>query len=142
MGRQFILLCTGQLGPSYANTSLWGVGDKGRPGERLWLGDYERNNGKGGAALLPDLNKGQYRRSGSAGAVWGTWQWNGRGQSAQFGITTRDMRGSSMWGDVFGEVVEGMNCLAAAIQHKDITEVCGKLWPGVERIVPLLNVLE
>lgn len=123
MGRQFVLLCTGQRGPSYANTRLWGVGSKGLPGERLWLGDYERSDGSGGAALLPNLNRGQYRKSGRAGALWGTWQWNGSARGAQFGITTRDKQDGGVWSDVFGEVVEGMDCLAAAIQHSDITEV-------------------
>lgn len=122
MARQFVLLCSGERGPSYANTRLWGVGDKGLPGERLWFGDYENNDGTGGAALLPNLSKGKYQKSASAGALWGTWQWGGRTRGAQFGITTRDRVGG-VWSDVFGEVVEGMNCLRAAINHSDITEV-------------------
>ena len=49
--RHFFYLCSGELGPSYANTCLLEVESRGQPGERVWGGDYQANNGTGGAAL-------------------------------------------------------------------------------------------
>ncbi|XP_045114393.1 LOW QUALITY PROTEIN: probable peptidyl-prolyl cis-trans isomerase ARB_01071 [Portunus trituberculatus] len=135
-GRQFVLLCSGQRGACYANTSLFMVWGEGLPGERVEGGDYETNDGEGGAALLPRLHQGDYWRSGKAGAVW--WPWgcvDARG--AQFGITTRDCRprGGGVDDDddddVFGEVVRGLEVVQEAAQHRPITEVtvvqCGVL---------------
>lgn len=122
MGRQFLLLCTGQLGPSYARSTCEGVWAKGKPGERLYFGNYKSSDGKDGAALLPNLAKGYYKKSGHAGTLFGTWQWNGNTRGAYFGILTRN-RQDGKWSDVFGEVAEGMDCLAAAIKHCDVTEV-------------------
>ncbi|XP_069192243.1 uncharacterized protein [Procambarus clarkii] len=68
LARQFVLLCTGQRGHTYRNTKLLWVGGKGQPGEWVKGGDYESNDGAGGAPLLPDL-QGQYRGSRRAGAV-------------------------------------------------------------------------
>ncbi|XP_069164189.1 uncharacterized protein [Procambarus clarkii] len=57
-----------QRGHTYRNTKLLWVVDKGQPGERVRGGDYESNDGEGGAPLLPDLQE-QYRESDRAGAV-------------------------------------------------------------------------
>ncbi|KAK8729319.1 hypothetical protein OTU49_008761 [Cherax quadricarinatus] len=58
--RQFFFLCSGERGPSYANTNLFEVESRGQPGERVWGGDYENNDGSGGSALpgliMGDLN--------------------------------------------------------------------------------------
>uniref|UniRef100_A0A0P4WJX0 PPIase cyclophilin-type domain-containing protein n=1 Tax=Scylla olivacea TaxID=85551 RepID=A0A0P4WJX0_SCYOL len=130
-GQQFLLLCTGQQGPSYANTRLFKLVKEGRPGERVWGGDYEYNNGMGGAALLPDLDKGEYGKSTKAGGLW--WWW-GRGpaRGAQFTITINDCP-KGVERPVFGEVVEGLDSVEAAARHRPITEVtvveCGVvLW--------------
>jgi len=129
-GRQFILLCTGQRGPCYANTTMWRVGLKGLPGESVCGGDYENNNGSGGGALLPEFDKGRYRVSDKAGAVCG-WSSNPV-NGAVFGIITRDCH-RVCWHGVFGEVMEGVEVLQEAVQHRDIKEVtvvdCGVvLW--------------
>ncbi|XP_069193347.1 peptidyl-prolyl cis-trans isomerase-like [Procambarus clarkii] len=129
--RQFLLLCTGQRGHTYRNTKLFQVVDKGRPGERVRGGDYESNDGVGGAPLLPDL-QGQYRESGQAGAVLA---WGGlRGpRCAQFAIATRDRQVGDRWSCVFGDVVSGLDVVRAAVNHSDITEVtvvdCGVVLP-------------
>lgn len=122
MGRQFLLLCTGQRGLSYSNTRLWKVKNKGKPGECICGGDYERNDGTGGAALIPDLEEGEYWRSGRAGAVW---RWTNRGSSrgALFGIVTRDRQDGRVMGGVFGEVVRGVDVVATAAQHVDMAAV-------------------
>ncbi|XP_050706384.1 uncharacterized protein LOC126991736 [Eriocheir sinensis] len=115
-GRQFLLLCTGQRGPSYRGTSLYWVWWKGEPGEWVCGGDYESNDGKGECVLLPGLEEGEERRQCRAGDVW----WEGR--QGVFGITTRDYQG--VWRCCFfGEVVEGLHVVAEAAQHSDMKEV-------------------
>lgn len=122
LGRQFIMLCTGQKGPCYINTRLWRVWNKEKPGECVWGGDYERNDGTGGAALVPDLGIGKYWRSHRVGSVWGRVCSN-PAQGAQFGILTRDRLDGDVFGDVFGEVTRGLNVVTAAALHTDIREV-------------------
>ncbi|XP_069180688.1 peptidyl-prolyl cis-trans isomerase-like [Procambarus clarkii] len=132
LARQFVLLCTGQRGHTFRNTKLLEVLDKGQPGERVVGGDYESNDGKGGASLLPDL-QGQYRQSGQAGAVWCGYWWLGGPTSAQFAIATRDRQDGHQWSCVFGDVVSGLDVVRAAVNHSDITEVtvvdCGVVLP-------------
>ncbi|XP_069177532.1 peptidyl-prolyl cis-trans isomerase G-like [Procambarus clarkii] len=138
LARQFVLLCTGQRGHTYRNTKLLQVWNKGQPGEWVAGGDYESNDGKGGASLLPDL-QGQYRESGRAGAVvsragtvWSLWG-PGSPSSAQFAITTRDRQGGHHWSCVFGDVVSGLDVVRAAVNHSNIREVtvvdCGVVLP-------------
>ncbi|XP_069180694.1 peptidyl-prolyl cis-trans isomerase-like [Procambarus clarkii] len=131
LARQFVLLCTAQRGHTFRNTKLLGVGDKGLPGEWVRGGDYERNDGEGGASLLPDL-RGQYRQSHQAGAVASWWPPGGP-KSAQFAIITRDHQGGGPWSYVFGDVVSGLDVVRAAVNHSDITEVtvvdCGVVLP-------------
>ncbi|XP_069158971.1 peptidyl-prolyl cis-trans isomerase-like [Procambarus clarkii] len=131
LARQFVLLCTGQRGHTYRNTKLLEVWHKGKPGEWVRGGDYERNDGEGGAPLLPHL-QGQYRESGRAGAVFSLYRpWGPR--SAQFVIITRDCQDGGQFTDVFGDVVSGLDVVRAAVNHSDITEVtvvdCGVVLP-------------
>ncbi|XP_069190423.1 uncharacterized protein [Procambarus clarkii] len=131
LARQFVLLCTGQRGPTYHNTKLLQVGNKGQPGEWVVGGDYQSNDGMGGARLLPNL-KGQYRESARAGAVWALGGAGGP-RCAQFGITTRDRQVGYRLHGVFGDVVSGLDVVRAAVNHSDITEVnvvdCGVVLP-------------
>ncbi|XP_069193463.1 E3 ubiquitin-protein ligase TRIM32-like [Procambarus clarkii] len=131
LARQFVLLCTGQWGHTYRNTKLLWVCYKGEPGEWVKGGDYESNDGKGGAPMLPDL-QGRYRRSGQAGAVRALGGPRGP-RCAQFIITTRDLQGGGQWSRVFGDVVSGLDVVRAAVNHSDITEVtvvdCGVVLP-------------
>ncbi|KAK8741144.1 hypothetical protein OTU49_002520 [Cherax quadricarinatus] len=120
LARQFVLMCTGQQGPTYANTKLVSVGYKSRPGEYVAGGDYQYNDGRGGTPLLFDL-LGEYRRSGSAGAVWSPRQLGDL--STQFCIITRDRTDGHQWGDVFGEVENGLDVLKAAVKLRNINEV-------------------
>ena len=129
-GRQFILLCTGQRGASYANTKMFTAGDDG-----CWRGveggDYEHNDGEGGAALLPHLDSVQYQSSIQAGSVCG-WS-SDLSKGAQFIIITKVMESFTHYS--FGKVVDGLEVVAAAYKHRPITEVtvvdCGVvLWSG------------
>ncbi|XP_068226641.1 uncharacterized protein [Palaemon carinicauda] len=36
----FLHMCAGDLGPSYANSSIFGIGNQGEPGENVGFGDY------------------------------------------------------------------------------------------------------
>ncbi|XP_069161681.1 peptidyl-prolyl cis-trans isomerase-like isoform X1 [Procambarus clarkii] len=131
LARQFVLLCTGQRGHTYRNTKLLRVGNKGEPGEWVKGGDYESNDGEGGAPLLPDL-QGQYQGSGQAGVVC-AMSGPGGPRCAQFGIATRDRQGGSRWSGVFGDVVSGLDVVRAAVNHSNIREVtvvdCGVMLP-------------
>lgn len=120
--RQFVLLCTGQWGPSYVGTKFWAVEDKGRTVERVKGGDYESNNGNGGAALLPGPDEGEYQSSVRAGSVWGCGG-NDPARSAQFAISTKERTDRCQWSGVFGEVVHGLDVIAAAARHHNIREV-------------------
>ncbi|XP_050717847.1 uncharacterized protein LOC126999354 [Eriocheir sinensis] len=122
-GRQFILLCTGQRGPSYVNTRFFYVVKKGEAGEFVLGGDYESNDGKGTCVLLPGLSEGEYRKLVLAGAVCGLARIDPtQGECGLFGIRTRDHEGFFVSG-VFGVVVDGLHVVAEAAQHRDITEV-------------------
>ncbi|XP_069192277.1 uncharacterized protein [Procambarus clarkii] len=131
LARQFVLLCTGQRGHTYRNTKLLWLGFRGNPGQCVEGGDYESNNGWGGAPLLPDL-MGQYRESGQAGAVWARYGLGGP-QSAQFGITTWEHEDGRCRLNVFGDVVSGLDVVKAAVNHRHIKEVtvvdCGVVLP-------------
>ncbi|XP_050717822.1 uncharacterized protein LOC126999340 [Eriocheir sinensis] len=123
-GRQFLLLCTGQRGPSYVNTRLHGVVGKGEAGECVLGGDYESNNGRGSSVLLPGLDEGTYRWSGRAGDVFGQeWIYPTRDECGHFGINTRDDQDGVGAPLVFGEVVDGLHVVAEAAQHREIKEV-------------------
>ncbi|KAG0702768.1 NK-tumor recognition protein [Chionoecetes opilio] len=120
--RQFLLLCTGQRGPCYNGTKLFEV-VRGPPGECVWGGDYERNNGRGGAALEPYLDVHVpclYRESRMAGDVLG---WGGDlTKGAQFFIITKDkLEVSGLY--VIGKVEGGLEVVAEAARHYPITEV-------------------
>lgn len=131
-GRQFLLMCTGERGPCYANTKLWKVLDKFGPWECVCGGDYEHNNGTGGAALLPDLTEGEYLRTCRAGAVWWCWG-DDPGRGTMFAISTKQRRSGVTVPSAFGEVVSGIEVVLAAAQQDPITNVsvvdCGVvLW--------------
>ncbi|XP_063855614.1 uncharacterized protein LOC135097614 isoform X3 [Scylla paramamosain] len=122
-GRQFMLLCSGQRGACYANTRLFEVMDEGQPGECVVGGDYQTGDGRGGAALLPHLDQGEYWLSGKAGAVW-WWPWrDDPACGAQFSIIARDRQRGSIWCGVFGQVVRGLEVVQEAARHRPITEV-------------------
>ncbi|XP_050721261.1 uncharacterized protein LOC127001124 isoform X6 [Eriocheir sinensis] len=124
-GRQIMMMCTGQRGPSYLNTRLNKVEDKGKPGEWVMVGDLKRlQDGKGASVLPPDLDEGEYWKSGRAGAVHGlVWKDSTLGVCGAFGICTRDCLGGEEPNLVFGEVVDGLHVVAEAAQHSSIMEV-------------------
>lgn len=124
---QFMLLCTGRNGPSYAYTQLLEVYRECEPGERVSGGNYD---GEGGAAIIRGLPwGGVYSRPASAGIVFG---WEDDSIGGRFGILTRGNIG--LYNGVFGKVVSGLDVLRSAVDLADITRVtvvdCGVVVPS------------
>ncbi|XP_069181899.1 uncharacterized protein [Procambarus clarkii] len=124
LSRQFVFLCTGQRGHTYLNTKLLKVVGKGEVGEYVYGGDYESNDGKGGAPLLPNIEGAEckYWESYKAGTVWPACNPQGA-RSTQFAITTIDNNEWEMYSDIFGKVVSGLDVVREAVSHSKITEV-------------------
>ncbi|KAG7164693.1 uncharacterized protein LOC121871292 [Homarus americanus] len=115
LGQQFVLLCTGELGPTYKSTRFIEVIN-----ECVYGGDYEYNDGTGGAALQTTVTKSEeYQRPGS-GAVVGRWKDDAR--RAQFGITIREWS-ANMYEVVIGRVESGLALVAAAVRFHTLQEV-------------------
>ncbi|KAK8384296.1 hypothetical protein O3P69_009221 [Scylla paramamosain] len=114
MARQFLMLCSGQLGPSYAGTSLLVMYS-----QRLWWdyvvgGDYDFNDGSGGAALLRYLDTNDSEPI-VPGSVWGRYVSENR-RAAQFAISVVSKDRNE---DIFGNVDEGLDVLRAALVAMD-----------------------
>lgn len=130
-GQNFTLLCTGEIGPSYANTRLLGVWEKGSSSESVRGGDYEYNSGIGGKPLVQgiDLETLQYKRPWLAGTVWGY----SKHIFSQFSITTRDQSNNVCHASI-GIVEEGMEVLLNVTNcYPDVRQVsvqdCGIILP-------------
>ncbi|XP_063849759.1 uncharacterized protein LOC135094001 isoform X2 [Scylla paramamosain] len=125
LAKQFLMLCSGQQGPSYAGTSLLCVNKRNSLGEYVKGGDYNNNDGTGGASLLPHL-QAKYRPSSAPGAVWGPFRFEDP-RVAQFAITTTVPRGNLE--RVFGSVEWGMGVVRAAVnamkKHTVTVRECG-----------------
>ncbi|XP_042211531.1 uncharacterized protein LOC121858943 [Homarus americanus] len=130
LARQFLLLCTGERGPSYAGTRMLEVYNKGKPGERVCGGDYD-NVGEGVARLLPGLQVGpEYRKTPTAGTVRAEYG-PASDNNAQFCIFTRDADWKISF--AFGHVERGLQVVRSAVKHSNIKEVtvvnCGVVLP-------------
>ncbi|XP_042221997.1 uncharacterized protein LOC121866410 [Homarus americanus] len=130
-GQNFLLLCTGERGPSYSGSHLTLAHWLGRCGEYVEGGDYENDNGTGGAPLLDDLEyDGELKQPITCGVV------SARSRSiksaSMFKIYTKDSPGYFDKG-VFGSVEIGMNVMREVVMQKKITTVevwdCGVVIP-------------
>ncbi|XP_068238211.1 uncharacterized protein [Palaemon carinicauda] len=120
---QFLYLCTGEQGPSYANTRFLDVSNKGNPGEQVWGGDYENNDGSGGAALRGMTRGPKNYQDVVAGLVAGFY-YPGYGQDhnpSHFGIYTRDMAGYAEMSSM-GMVLSGLEIMTAVAQLVDVQD--------------------
>lgn len=109
---QFMYFCTGERGPSYADTRFLTVSLRGRPGEQLWGGDYENNDGSGGAAL-EGMERGEKNHQDVVAGLVAGYYYTGYGQDhnpSQFGIYLRDMPGYSEMSSI-GRVLVGQDIL-------------------------------
>ncbi|KAK7073309.1 hypothetical protein SK128_027072 [Halocaridina rubra] len=121
--QQFLYFCTGEKGPSYANTCFFEVTNKGSPGEQLWGGDYENNDGSGGAAL-PNMQCGPKNYQDITAGLVAGFYFSGYGQDhnpSQFGIYTNNMIGYSEMSSL-GKVVIGLEIVSNAAQLEDVQE--------------------
>lgn len=117
----FLLLCTGEQGPTYAGSHLIQVHWIGRCGEYIECGDYEKKDGTGGAPLLEGL---EYDGKLKQLIVCGTVAAKNRGttNASMFKIYTRDSPGYLDKG-VFGCIETGMDVLRKALCEKNINDV-------------------
>ena len=116
----FKLLCSGEYGPSYRNTCFLWVGNKGRPGEYIEGGDYENNDGTGGASLLPiPHNENPSERPPRAGLILCLGNYDKTG--SQFYINLKDGVGLTTRG--VGQVTEGLQLLRVASTKLNSTVV-------------------
>ncbi|KAG0722857.1 Peptidyl-prolyl cis-trans isomerase 1 [Chionoecetes opilio] len=130
--RQFKALCTGQLGPSYVGTRFLEVSQKGEIGEQIWGGDYERNDGTGGAAL-PGMDRGRRNNQDVVTGLVAGFYFSGYGQDhspSQFTIYTRDWPGYIEMSSI-GTVIGGMDVVKTITRLGDTREAfisdCGLL---------------
>lgn len=132
LAKQFLLLCTGERGPSYASSRILGVWNKSTEFEMVGGGDYDCNSGQGGAPLLQGLkNCEEYKRPAAAGTVRALHGPESN-KCAQFSISTRDCP-SREWHWAFGHVETGIEVVRSAANHRNIREVtvmdCGVVLP-------------
>ncbi|XP_068244983.1 uncharacterized protein [Palaemon carinicauda] len=62
LARNFRVLCTGERGQSYVHTKFFAVWGWNQWDERIIGGDYEHNDGRGGAAVLEEVNNANEMR--------------------------------------------------------------------------------
>ncbi|XP_069974315.1 uncharacterized protein [Penaeus vannamei] len=123
--RQFMYFCSGERGPSYANTHFLEVLHKGQPGEQVWGGDYENDDGTGGAAL-PGMERGEENfHSIDPGLVVG-YYFPGYGYDhnpSQFGIYVAEWCYTSDMSSI-GMVIDGLDIISAVAKLPDVRESC------------------
>ena len=130
--RQFLQLCSGEAGPCYRGTCMFQAERVGGDGEIIRGGDYENNDGTGGAALVENVaTGGEHLHQAVPGLLVGAHS-DQRHRLAVFGVIL------TPWFDhktdtAFGTVTSGLAMLRAAAGHDPITEVlvldCGLMVP-------------
>nr|XP_045594695.1 uncharacterized protein LOC123755847 [Procambarus clarkii] len=120
--QHFLALCLGSLGPSYRASKFHGVAKPGAPGETLAGGKYLTPEGTSVQGLMQGLEwGGEYISEKVEGLVVGA-----RGGEPEldafFHICTREHKGKK-FACAFGEVVEGMDVVHAAVKHVRVREV-------------------
>lgn len=118
---QFFFLCSGERGPSYANTRLLETEARGQSGERVWGGDYMNNDGSGGAAL-PGLTMGELSsQSVTAGLVAGFCYSHEHRRPSHFVIYNNDC--PVLYEECpLGRVEEGLELLRDAARLPDVKD--------------------
>ncbi|XP_071522285.1 uncharacterized protein [Panulirus ornatus] len=132
-GQQFLLLCSGEKGPSYCKTQFFDADRIGEKGEIIRGGDYDNNDGTGGAAVVEGVTSGecQYQREAVAGMVVGAHARQVE-RLGVFGIILTAWPNNKT-DTGFGVVTSGLGTLRSAARHKPISEVvvenCGLVIP-------------
>ncbi|XP_045583176.1 titin homolog [Procambarus clarkii] len=123
-GRQFLMLCTGEMGPSFCNTHFHRVWWKGYPGEHIWGGDINHGDGSGAVTLISDFDSEQTTELGrsvsiTAGLVAGRYE--KKNPSSIFRIYTKDAKNTEE--AAFGQVEFGLDIIQKAVSHNNIHDV-------------------
>ncbi|XP_068201950.1 uncharacterized protein [Palaemon carinicauda] len=129
--RNHILLCTGERGPSYVNSKVLEVRDKGRAGEFLILGDFERNDGTAGRAVVSSKEAGVWWKRGASVGMLSSYlcqHGSTEATASQFCILTQKYYGAK----IFAYVKEGLSALSSVIRKCDnVREIeiidCGRV---------------
>lgn len=121
LSRNFRILCTGELGPSYAHSKFF-KHEKNYRIECIVGGDYEYNNSRGGAPVMEGVNKNDhiYFRQGEQGVLL-VPGYACESQFSQFVIIISSY--SNKVKGMFGKVQDGIGVLKAAASLIDITKV-------------------
>ncbi|KAK7015541.1 hypothetical protein SK128_028107 [Halocaridina rubra] len=142
LAKHFRTLCTGDLGPSYLNTSILAVDNAGQSPTFVYGGDYSKNDGTGGAPLFTGLDPWDniyYRRPKSGAVSARFWDKNGP-NIAQFAIKTSNVNNKLYARAVFGQVSEGLELINLAAKQNDIRQVkiedCGVILPSTVETQP------
>lgn len=132
-GQQFLLLCSGEKGHSYCKTRFFDADRVGEKGEIIRGGDYDNNDGTGGAAVVEGVTSGGrlYHKEAVAGLLVGAHA----SQVERLGvfgiILTAWPNNKTDTG--FGVVTCGLGTLRSASRHKPISDVvvenCGLVIP-------------
>ncbi|XP_066990028.1 uncharacterized protein [Macrobrachium rosenbergii] len=135
-GLNFLHMCAGGMGPSYANSQVLNVGNKGEKGEYISMGQYLSHGGGGGGggggksirAVLS--SREDWERESERGETYEETPWQAgevRGnisyeKASWFWIVTRDHPGRDRY--CFGKMEEGLDVLREAIlKYPDIAQV-------------------
>ncbi|XP_066956756.1 neurofilament medium polypeptide-like isoform X2 [Macrobrachium rosenbergii] len=109
-----LLLCLGDKGRSLRNSRFFKVMNADGPGERLLGGDYEYNDGRGGEALIDDLEyQGKYSMPMEMGLITSATGGN-RAMDSQFYICTEEDL-NRQFACPFGRVFVGLPILKEAV---------------------------
>ena len=122
---QFLYLCTGEKGPSYTNTQFLKVTNKRSPGEQVWGGDYENNDGTGGSAL-PGIARGAKNHQDVRAGLVAGYYYSGYGQDhspSQFGVYTSNMDGYTEMSSI-GRVLSGLELMVSVANLDDVRNAC------------------
>ncbi|XP_047496504.1 uncharacterized protein LOC125044087 isoform X2 [Penaeus chinensis] len=128
LAKQFLMMCTGEKGPSYANTGMISDGYRGYSQECIQGGNYDGRKGK--VIISPDDNPIP-KVPERAGIV----KQHGHGNSTQFSIVIGAGRANTEVDKVFGYVENGLEVLmsAAKAQYEKKASVvivdCGAVIP-------------
>lgn len=120
--RQFRMLCTGDLGQSYAHSNFSSVGAKNNPGEYIIAGDYD---GQGATPIIEGLGQDDnlIKLQDVTGIVWINDDLSAEGpRSAAFGITTGTGQ-PNLITTMIGQVQDGLEVIKEAVQVNDISQV-------------------
>ncbi|XP_066958470.1 uncharacterized protein [Macrobrachium rosenbergii] len=132
LAKNFRLLCTGEQGPSYVHTKFYALWGWNHWDERISGGDYEHNDGTGGAPVLDRMAMNvadlRYQNRCETGTVIASVK-----RDSKFSIVTgRGGTADSIL--VIGKAMDGFEVLkAAASRLRDRTDVeiidCGVVLP-------------